>query len=48
MHRLRAGGEKRVWTDGALSTTTNDLALYCAASADYAAITADVKPWQPS
>lgn len=34
--------------DGAVSTTTDDLALYCAASADYAAITADVKPWQPS
>ncbi len=33
---------------GAVSTTTDDLALYCAASADYAAITADVKPWQPS
>ncbi len=34
--------------DGAESTTTDDLALYCAASADYVAITADVKPWQPS
>ena len=44
MHRL--GAKTRL--DGAVSTTTDDLALYCAASADYAAITADVKPWQPS